>query len=58
MLVNIGRELPIGFESFDRLIEIVADDDADRQAGRLRWRHYADRGYPIRRHDLAAKDDA
>jgi DNA polymerase-3 subunit chi len=53
VLVNLGDDVPTGFERFDRLIEIVTGDDADRQAARRRWRHYADRGYAIRRHDLA-----
>ncbi len=48
VLVNLGAELPGGFERFERLIDIVSNDDADRQAGRTRWRHYADRGYAIR----------
>lgn len=55
VLVNLGVEVPQGFERFERLIEIVTEDDADRQAGRLRWRHYADRGYTLKRHDLRAE---
>lgn len=43
--------VPIGFESYLRLIEIVADDDAGRVAARERWKHYAARGYPLVRHD-------
>lgn len=54
VLVNLGVELPAGFERFERLIDIVSNDDADRHAGRGRWRHYADRGYAIRRHDFGA----
>ena len=34
----------------------VATDDTDRAHARQRWRHYADRGYQIKRHDLAAKE--
>lgn len=55
VLVNLGDDVPPGFERFERLIEIVTGDDGDRQAARLRWRHYADRGYAIRRHDLAER---
>lgn len=50
VLLNLGRAAPAGFESFGRLIEIVANDEADRRAGRQRWKHYAQRGYPIERH--------
>jgi DNA polymerase-3 subunit chi len=49
ILVNLGPEAPESFERFDRLIDIVGSDDADKQAGRARWRHYKDRGYAIRR---------
>ena len=38
---------------FGRVIELVSQDGADRQAGRMRWKHYSDRGYTITRHDVA-----
>ncbi|MGA0610707.1 DNA polymerase III subunit chi [Caldimonas sp. KR1-144] len=55
VLVNLGDEVAPGFESFDRLIEIVGNDDAERQAGRRRWKHYSDRGYAIERHEVGAR---
>lgn len=55
VLINLGAEIPQGFERFERLIEIVTEGDDDRQAGRMRWRHYADRGYTLKRHDLRAE---
>jgi DNA polymerase-3 subunit chi len=57
VLVNLGGSVPAGFESFERVIEVVTLDDADRQAARGRWKHYADRGYSITRHDLTLKAD-
>jgi DNA polymerase-3 subunit chi len=56
VLVNLGGGVPEGFERFERLIEVVTLDEGDRQGARQRWKHYADRGYAITRHDLAAKD--
>ena len=56
VLVNLGGRVPEGFERFERLIELVARDDADRQQARARWKHYADRGYAIKRHDVATKE--
>jgi DNA polymerase III subunit chi len=56
VLVNLGAGVPEGFERFERLIEVVTQDDEDRQRARARWKHYADRGYAITRHDLAAKE--
>ncbi len=47
VLLNLGHEVPGGFERFERLIEVVSLDDADRQGARGRWKHYADRGYAI-----------
>ncbi|MCZ2495774.1 DNA polymerase III subunit chi [Xylophilus sp. Kf1] len=53
VLLNLGDAVPAGFGSFERLIEVVGrDDEDDRQRARLRWKHYADRGYNITRHDL------
>ena len=51
VLLNLGDEPAEGFESFERLIEVVSADAAERDAARLRWRHYASRGYEIQRHD-------
>jgi DNA polymerase-3 subunit chi len=53
MLVNLGLEVPAGFERYERMIDIVSDEANDRQVGRSRWRHYADRGYTIQPHDFA-----
>ncbi|MEO6972559.1 MAG: DNA polymerase III subunit chi [Rhodoferax sp.] len=55
VLVNLGETIPDGFERFERLIEIVGTQDDDRQQARGRWKHYADRGYAITRHDIASR---
>ena len=52
VLVNLALSVPDGFEKYERLIELVGEDDEDRRQGRLRWKFYQDRGYPIQRHDL------
>ena len=56
VLVNLGAAVPEGFERFGRLIEVVTQDDDDRVRARARWKHYADRGYQIVRHDLASRE--
>ena len=49
--------VPVGFGSYQRLVEVVsADDPQDRERARARWRHYAQRGYAIVRHDLVLKN--
>ncbi len=53
VLVNLGRAAPGGFESFAKLIEIVSTAEENRVDARLRWKHYASRGYPIVRHEVA-----
>lgn len=53
-LVNLGEATPKGFESFGRLVEIVSTDEADRAVARERWKAYAKRGYPIKRHEVSA----
>lgn len=58
VLVNLGSGVPAGFEQFGRLVEVVDTSDDDRAPARARWKHYADRGYPIVRHDLAARNTA
>jgi DNA polymerase-3 subunit chi len=52
VLLNLGRDQPLHFSRFRRLVEIVSLDDADRNAARERFRFYRDRGYEIRTHDL------
>jgi DNA polymerase-3 subunit chi len=51
VLVNLGDAPPEGFESFERVVEIVSTEAADRSAARLRWRHYQSRGYPLESHE-------
>ena len=54
VLVNLGDELAAGFELYERLIEVVSSDDAERDAGRQRWKQYLARGYTPRKHEVAA----
>ena len=53
VLLNLGTGVPEGFERFERLIELVSTDPSDLQQGRQRWKHYASRGYDMKRHDRA-----
>jgi DNA polymerase III subunit chi len=48
VLLNWGAgAVPLGFERYSRLIELVGSQGDDRRQARLRWKHYAERGYPI-----------
>ena len=53
LLLNLGAECPPHFERFERLLEVVPIEEAERQAGRDRYRFYQARGYKISSHDLA-----
>ena len=55
VLLNLGRLVPEGFDRFERVIELVGQDEQDRQLARARWKQYTDRGYAITRHDLTLK---
>ncbi len=50
-LIHCGNSMPAGFERFDRLIELVPQDEAAKASARERWTHYKQRGYPLAHHD-------
>ena len=55
VLLSLAPECPPFFERYERLLEIVSQDEEDRRAGRARYSWYRDRGYAIRNHDLATE---
>jgi DNA polymerase-3 subunit chi len=54
LLINLGASIPERFAAFDRVAEIVCQDEAIRAAGRDNYRYYRERGYPLHHHDLGA----
>ncbi len=58
VLINLGQHVPDDFERFERFIEVASSDEADRLAARDRWKYYRDRGYSLRRHELAVNPEA
>ena len=54
LLVNLGADCPPHFASFERLFEVVGTEEAEKEAGRARYKLYRSRGYAIANHDLAA----
>lgn len=52
VLVNLDGDLPPAFSRFERLLEIVGTDEADRGPARARFKFYRDRGYALAAHDL------
>lgn len=55
VLINLSDVTPSFFASFNRLIEVVPNEDAPKQAARERWGFYKSRGYVLNHHDIAAK---
>lgn len=58
VLINLGQHVPSGFEQFERFIEVASTVQSDRLAARDRWKHYRDRGYSLKRHELTAISEA
>lgn len=54
VLINLDPEPPGFFGRFERLLEIVTTDPADRERGRARYRYFRERGYALETHDLGA----
>lgn len=53
VLLHLGWEVPEGFESFSKVVEVVSSfDEQDRAQARERWRTYQLMGHTIERHDL------
>lgn len=47
ILINLSDAPPANFARFERMFEVVASNDADKAAGRERYRFYQQRGYPL-----------
>lgn len=50
ILINLTAAMPAHFARFERLIEIVSNDETDMAAGRERYSAYKQRGYPLNHH--------
>lgn len=54
VLINLAFEAPECFSRFDRLLEIVTEDERDKEMARRRFRYFKDRGYSLAVHDMKA----
>ena len=54
MLINLTTKEPAFFSRFTQLVEIVTDDEQDKQLARARYKFYRDRGYEIKNLDFTA----
>ncbi len=51
ILINLTQAQPTVFSRFRQLVELVGNEDEDKQAGRARFKFYRDRGYDIKHID-------
>lgn len=54
VLVNLAAEVPDFFSRFERVLEIVAGDAAQRAAARAHYKFYRDRGYELNTFERSA----
>ena len=58
VLLNLGVEMPEGFDAFHKVVEVVSSfDEQDRTLARERWRSYQSAGHTIERFDLVLQGD-
>lgn len=52
VLVNLAAEVPLYFSQFERVAELVNQQDDIRQHARTRYSFYKERGYPLQTHEI------
>lgn len=52
VLINLASISPDFFSSFDRVAEIVNNDESDKLDARKRYQFYRDRGYELETHNI------
>lgn len=50
LLINLSNEIPIYFAQFERVLEVVTDDN--KTLARNHYSYYKERGYPLNHHTL------
>ena len=57
LLISLHTTCLPFFSRFERVIEIVSENEEDARTGRERYKFYKDRGYEMRHFDLRKKAD-
>lgn len=52
LLINLEFAVPEFFSRFERVAEVVTQDDASLAALRASWQFYRQRGYELNKHDV------
>ncbi|MFN5745254.1 MAG: DNA polymerase III subunit chi [Methylococcaceae bacterium] len=56
VLVNLAAELPDDFDQFERIAELVDQDETVKVAGRQRYKRYQELGHSLHTHPLDQGD--
>lgn len=57
VLINLASEPPAFFDRFERLCEPLDSDPAVRAAGRERYKHYRERGFELKHHQVRLQSE-
>lgn len=52
VLINLADEIPLFSHHFDRIAEIVEQDDSAKASARSRYKHYKSEGFELKTHDI------
>jgi DNA polymerase-3 subunit chi len=52
LLINLQLDIPAFFSRFQRVAEVVTQDEGSLAALRQSWKFYKERGYQLEKHDL------
>lgn len=52
VLVSLAIEVPEFFSRFERVADLVDNDERERELARTRYRFYRERGYPLEKHPI------
>ena len=52
VLINLAPQVPLFFSQFERVAEMINENEDQKQHGRERYRFYRDRGYELNTHQL------
>ena len=52
VMINLAATIPAFFSRFERVAEIVSNDEEQRQQARQRFKYYRDRGYELDTHEI------
>lgn len=52
VLISLADEIPAFFSRFERVIEVVSDNEKSKKTAREHFRFYRDRGYALESHQV------